>query len=82
MVCEHDEVISAAGADWELAHVVGVELANGLYPNIEFFVLGGGVRWCWHRYFGRHCGIGGSNALSRLFYVTLEGFYGYRSVLG
>ena len=37
MVCEHDEVIDAVGADWELDHVVSVELANELYPNIEFF---------------------------------------------
>ena len=47
MVCEHDKVISAAGADLESVHVVGVELANGLYPDIEFFGLGGGVRFRW-----------------------------------
>ena len=45
MVCEHDEVISAAGADWESSHVVGVELGNGLYVDIELFGLGGGLRW-------------------------------------
>ena len=82
MVCEYDEVISNSGADWELAHVVVVELANGLYPNIEFFGLGGGVRWRWHRCFGRRPGLGGLNALSRFFYVILAGFYGDRSVLG
>ena len=82
MVCEHDEVISAAGADWESSHVISVEIANGLYPDIEFFGLGCGVRWRWRRCFGRRCGIGGSNALSQLFYVTLEGFYGDREVLG
>ena len=47
-----------------MSHVVSVELANGLYPNIEFL------------------GLGGSNALSKLFYVTFEGFYGDREVLG
>ena len=82
MVCEHDEVVAAAGADGESAHVVGVELANGLYPNIEFFGIGGGVRWCWRRCFWRRCGLGESNALSQLFYVTLEGFYGDMAVLG
>ena len=82
MVCEHDEVIANSGADWELAHVVVVELANGLYPKIEFFGIGGGVRWRWCHYFGRRCGLGVSNALSRLFYVTLKDFYGDRAVLG
>ena len=82
MLCEHDEVISAAGADWELDHVVGVDLSNGIYPNIEFIGIGGGVRWIWNRCFGRSYGLGGSNALSRFFYVTLEGFYGNRAVIG
>ena len=82
MVCEHDEAIAAAGADWESDHVVGVDLANGFYPNIEFFGLGGGASWRWRCCFGRCCGLGGSNALLRLFYVTLEGFYGDRVVLG
>ena len=49
MVCRHDGVIVAAGADWESAQVVGVELDNGLYPNIEFFGLGGGARWRWRQ---------------------------------
>ena len=53
MVCKHDEVVSAAGADGELAHAVGVELANGIYSNIYFFGLGGTVRWRWRRCFGR-----------------------------
>ena len=82
MVCEHDEVVTAAGADRESAHGVVVDLSNGLYPYIEFFGLGGGVRWRWRRCFGRRCGLGGSNTLSRLFYVTLEGFYGDRAILG
>ena len=82
MVCENDEVVAAAGADVELAHVVGVELANRIYPNIEFFGLGGGVRWHWRRCFGRWCGLCGLNTLSRLLNETLEGFYGDRAVLG
>ena len=49
---------------------------------MDFFGLGGGVRWRWRRCFRRHCGLGGSNDLSRLFYVTLEGFYGDMEVLG
>ena len=40
------------------------------------------MRWCWCRCFGQRCGLGGSDALSQLFYVTLEGFYGDRVVLG
>ena len=63
MVCEYDEVISATGADWESAHVVGVEFANGIYPAIEFFGLGGGVRLRWRRCFGRCYGLGGSKRL-------------------
>ena len=82
MVCDHDEVFAAAGADGESDHVVGVELDNGLYPNIEFFGIGGGARWRWRHCFRRRCSLGGSDALSQMFYVTLEGFYGYRSVLG
>ena len=71
MVCAHDEVVAAVGADRESSHVVGVELANGIYPNIEIFGLGGGVRWRWRHFFWRCCGLGGLDALSRLFYVTL-----------
>ena len=65
-----------------MAHVFGVELTNGLYPNIEYFGPCGRVRWLWCRCFGQRCGLGGSDDLSRLFYVTLEGFYGDRAVLG
>ena len=39
MVCENDEVVAAVGADGESAHVVGLELANGIYPNR--------VLWSW-----------------------------------
>ena len=78
MVCKHDEVFAAAGADGESAHVVGVELADGLYPNMEFFGFCGGVMWRWRRCFGRRFGLSGLDALLRLFYVTLEGFFGDR----
>ena len=71
MVCKHNDVVAAAGEDGELDHAVGVEIANGIYPNIEFLGLGGGVRWRWRRCFGRSCGLGGSDDLSQLFYVTL-----------
>ena len=40
MICEHCEVFAAALADGESAHTFGVELANGLYPSIDFFGLG------------------------------------------
>ena len=74
--------MAAVGADEESAHVLGVDLSNRIYPNIEFFGLGGRVRWRWRHYFGRRCGLGGSDALSRLLYAILEGFYGDRVVLG
>ena len=64
MVYEHDVVVAAVGEDGESAHVVGVELADGIYPNMEFFGFGGGMRWRCHRCFGRRCGLGGSNVLS------------------
>ena len=34
MVGETDEVVAVAGADGESTHVVGADLANGLYPDI------------------------------------------------
>ena len=74
MIYEHDEVVAAAVAEGESAHFVGVELANGLNPNIEFFGLGGGVRWRWDLVDRTTC--------RDFFYVTLEGFYGDRAVLG
>ena len=82
MVCEHDEFVSAAGADEESAHIVGVELANGIYSNIEFFGLCGLARWHWHHCFGRRCGLGGLDAFLLVFYVTLKGFYEDREVFG
>ena len=57
MVGKHDEVVDDAGEDGEMTHVVGVELAYGLYLDIEFFGLGGRVRW--RRCLGRSCGLGG-----------------------
>ena len=41
MVGEQDEVGTAAGSDGELTHAVVVGISNGLYLDIEFFVLGG-----------------------------------------
>ena len=46
MIGEHDEVVASAGADGEMTHVVGVELAYGIYPDIEFFGIGLWVSWC------------------------------------
>ena len=81
MVCEHDEVVADAVADGAAAHAVGVELANRIYPNIEFFGLGPRVRGRWRRCFGQRCGLGGLDSLLKLFYVTLEGFGGDKAVL-
>ena len=47
VVGEHYVVITAAGADGEAAHVVGVELGNGFNTDVEFlggFGGGGGIR--------------------------------------
>ena len=66
--------------DGETTHVVGVELAYGLYPDMDFFAIGGRVRW--RRWFHWHCGLVGAESLSRLLYVTLESFDGDREVLG
>ena len=82
MVGEHDEVAATAGADGESTHVVGVELANGFYPDIYFFGVGGRVRWRGRRCFGRRCSLGGLESLPRIFDVTLKGFDGDRAVLG
>ena len=49
---------------------------------MEFFGLVGEVKWRWCCCFGRRCDLGGLDALSRLFYVTLEVFYRDRVVLG
>ena len=42
MVGKHDEVVAAAGADGETTHVVSVEFSDGLYPDVELFLLCGG----------------------------------------
>ena len=36
----------------------------------------------WRRWFGRRCGLGGADSLSRLLDVALESFDGDRAVLG
>ena len=62
MLGKHDEVVSAAGADRETIHAVGVDLSNGLYPYIEFFGLGG--RLMWRRLFRQRCGLVGAKSYS------------------
>ena len=44
VVGKHYVVITAAGADGEAAHVVGVELGDGFVADVEFFGVGGGIR--------------------------------------
>ena len=36
VVCQHNVVVAAAGADGEAAHVVCEELAHGLTDDVEF----------------------------------------------
>ena len=80
MVGEHDEVVVAAVADGETAHVVDVELAYGIYPDVEFLGFGYRMRWC--RWFGWICDLGGADSLLRLIDVALESFGGDREILG
>ena len=80
MVGEHNEVVAATGADGETAHVVSVELAYGLYLDMEFLGFGCRLRWfCWC---GRRCDPGGADSLSRLLGVALDIFDGDRAILG
>ena len=44
VVSEKDVLVVAAGADVEVAHVIGRELADVLYPNLKFIRLGVGKR--------------------------------------
>ena len=88
VVCEHDEVVPAAGADGEAAHVVGVEFAGGFDAHDELFCFDRGGRGgrvgVGHLVvgagrsgrgfgFGRGRGLCGAHALARLLDVSLEG---------
>ena len=42
MVGKHGVLVDAAGADRELTHVISVELANWIYPDMEFLGLDSG----------------------------------------
>ena len=77
---EHDELVAAAGAERETAHVVGVEVAYETYPDMEFLGFSCRLRWC--RWFGWSCDIDGVDSLSRLLDMALESFYGDRAILG
>ena len=72
MVGENDELVAAAGADGETTHVVGVDIAYGLYPDIELLGFGCRMRWC--HWFVRRCYLGGVESLLRLLDVALEIF--------
>ena len=52
MIGDHEVLVAAAGADWEVSNVVGVERADGFDPDVELFgqgrrgrFLDGGSRW-------------------------------------
>ena len=45
VLCEHDEVVPAAGADGEAAHVVGVEFGDGFDVHDELVCFDGRRRW-------------------------------------
>ena len=63
-----------------MTHVVGVELAYGIYPYIEFFGFSLRVRWC--RCFGHCCDLGGAKSLAQLLDVALDSLHGDREILG
>ena len=67
IVGDHEVLVAAAGADWEAAHVFGVESAGGLDPEVDLFrrvrrerFINGGR---WRVKFIVACGIGGADAL-------------------
>ena len=39
MVGDHDVSVFTSGADREATHVISVELADWIYPDMEFFRL-------------------------------------------
>ena len=88
VVGKYDEVVPAAGADGEAAHVVGVEFAGGFDAHDELFCFDRGGRGgrvgVGHLVvgagrsgrgfgFGRGRGLCGAHALARLLDVSLEG---------
>ena len=36
MICQYDVEVASSGTHGEAAHVIGVELADGLNPDMEF----------------------------------------------
>ena len=42
MICHNNVVVSASGTIREATHVMGVYLAAGFYPDVEFLGLDGG----------------------------------------
>ena len=42
MICQHDVVVAALGTHGEATLVIGVDIADGLNPDVEFRGLEGG----------------------------------------
>ena len=36
MICQHDVAVTASGTHGEAIHIISVELADGLNPDVEF----------------------------------------------
>ena len=75
VVCDHQVLVAAAGADWEASCVVCVERADGFYPYVEFFdglgtFLAVGSRWGGE---GGLAILGGADALLGFGKVALDG---------
>ena len=86
MICHHDVTVAVSETHGKATHVIGVELANGLNPDVEFRVIDGGklagdvrkgVEGDRLRLFLR-----GTDAFSRLGEVSFEGIGLRKAVLG
>ena len=78
VVSKHDALVATAGVDGETAHVVGEELADGLYQNVKFIGSGFGKKasdvvegWIGRLIIG--CELGGPNALAGPDEITFDG---------
>ena len=88
MVGKHDLLVAAAGVDGEPTHVISVELANRIYPDMEFLGLDSGdwngdvrkrVYGDWLQWRLPLCG---SETLAGLREVSFEGLFGDGAVFG
>ena len=84
VVGDHQVLVAAAGANWEVSCVVCLERADGFYPYVE--LSGGlGMFLCVGSRRGAEVGLaslGGAEALLGLCKVALDGIITGRKILG